>query len=284
VLERTAYNGALSGVSLSGDRFFYPNPVVYDGERKFNHGFAGRAPWFGCACCPPNVVRTLAALGGYFYAVRDDTVFVNLYGESRASVRVGGRQIGLGQETGYPWQGKIRLTVTPETPGTFALALRIPGWARNLPVPSDLYRYADGRLSGWSVRVGGQPVRGVRENDHVVLRREWRPGDTVDLEFILPVRRVRGHPAIATVAGRVALERGPVVYCVEEPERRFVPDELALPEAVRPEPRWRPDLLGGVVALEWQDAGRDIVAIPYHAWNNRGLAPMAVWLRAGGSR
>jgi DUF1680 family protein len=280
VLERTAYNGALSGVSLSGDRFFYPNPVVYDGERKFNHGFAGRAPWFGCACCPPNVVRTLASLSGYFYAVRGDTLFVNLYGGSRGTAGVGGRTVGLAQTTGYPWQGRVRLAVTPDAPARFAVALRIPGWARHQPVPSDLYRYDGGPEAAWSVRVNGEPVRETLAGGHLVVRREWRAGDVVELDFDLPVRRVRGHPAIAAVAGRVALERGPVVYCVEEPERRFVPDELALPEAVRPEPRWRPELLGGVVTLGWRDDGREIAALPYHAWNNRGLAPMAVWLRA----
>jgi DUF1680 family protein len=279
VLERTAYNGALSGVSLSGDRFFYPNPVVYDGEKKFNHGFAGRAPWFGCACCPPNVVRTLASLTGYFYAVREETLFVNLYGQGEGAASVRGQSVRLVQATDYPWDGKVRISVTPERAAQFTVGLRIPGWARNQPVPSDLYRYVGDPDGTWKVRVGGQAWTGPWDRGYLMIRREWRSGDTVELEFELPVRQIEGHPAITAVAGRVALERGPVVYCVEEVERRFVPAELTLAPTVRPVSQWQPDLLGGVVTLGWQDDGRRHTAIPYFAWNNRGLAPMAVWLR-----
>jgi DUF1680 family protein len=279
VLERTAYNGALSGVSLSGDRFFYPNPVIYDGVKKNNHGFAGRAPWFGCACCPPNVVRTLASLTGYFYAVRDDSLFVNLYGQSVGEATVQGAKVKLTQTTEYPWRGSVRIAVAPERPARFTLRVRIPVWAQGRPVASDLYEYEDMGPALWSARVGGRAVEGALERGFLAITREWRAGDEVELNFGLPVRRVRGHAKIAATAGRVAFERGPIVYCVEELEGRFVPGDLSVSPAVQAVEQWRADLLGGVVALELRDGERTTTAIPYFAWNNRGLAPMAVWLK-----
>ena len=142
VFERAAYNGFLSGVSLGGDHFFYPNPLAYDGVAKNNHGHAGRAPWFGCACCPPNLMRTLAAFTSYFYALRANSLYVNVYAASEAVVPVGGTRVRLTQLTDYPWSGRIRLQLAPEAPASFALHLRIPGWARGQPVPSELYRYS----------------------------------------------------------------------------------------------------------------------------------------------
>ena len=275
VLERTCYNGFLSGVSVSGDRFFYPNPLVYDGAAKNNHTFAGRAPWFGCACCPPNLMRTLAALTGYFYAVRDDALFVNVYAESEGEVAVAGTTVRLTQTTDYPWQGGVRLAVAPAKPATFTLRVRIPGWAQGRPLPSDLYHYDDALVAGWTARVGGAAVTGPVQNGFLAITREWRAGDVVELGFGLPVRTVRGHEKIAATRGRVAFERGPVVYCVEDPARKTVPADLTVAAGTAMVARARPDLLGGLTTLEW--AG--VTAIPYFAWNNRGLAPMAVWLK-----
>jgi DUF1680 family protein len=281
VLERTAYNGALSGVSLSGDRFFYPNPLVYDGAAKNNHGFAGRAPWFGCACCPPNVVRTLAALTGYFYAVRNDSLFVNLYGQSEGEATVAGTKVKVTQTTDYPWQGGVRLAVAPAQPKKFTVRVRIPGWAQGRPVPSDLYFYDDTVPALWTATVGGREVNGPVEHGFLVITREWRAGDIVELNFGLPVRTVRGHPSIAATKDRVAFERGPIVYCVEDPDRTLQPDELAVTARAILDVRVRPDLLGGVTTVVIRDGTRTTTAIPYFAWNNRGLAPMAVWLRRG---
>jgi DUF1680 family protein len=284
VLERTAFNGALSGVSLSGDRFFYPNPVVYDGTTKNNHGFAGRAPWFGCACCPPNVVRTLAALTGYFYAVQDASLFVNFYGQSEGEAAVAGTKVKLSQSTQYPWEGTVRLTVTPEKPTRFTVRLRIPGWAQGKPVPSDLYAYTATPAADWSVRVAGESSRGPVDHGYLALTREWRGGEVVEINFGLPVQTVRGHPKIEATRGRVAFERGPLVYCVEDVEFAGQLDTLTLPPSVTiaPEPR---RLLGGMTVLTIDGAqvqgapAPRLTAIPYFAWNNRGNAPMAVWLK-----
>ena len=279
VFERTAYNGFLSGVSVSGDRFFYTNPLGYDGQKKNNSGFAGRVSWFGCACCPPNLMRTLASLTGYFYAVRDDSLYVSFFAQSEGEAAVAGTKVKLTQTTDYPWQGGVRLAVSPAKPATFTLRVRIPGWAQGRPVPSDLYFYDDKLPAEWSAKIGREEFNGPVERGFLVITREWRAGDVVDLNFGLPVRTVRGNEKIAATQGRVAFERGPVVYCVEDAEKKLKPDELAVTAAAKFEPRARPDFLGGVTEVEIRDGANTTTAIPYFAWNNRGLAPMAVWLR-----
>jgi len=283
--ERTLYNGALSGVSLSGNRFFYPNPLESDGTYS-------RSPWFGCACCPPNILRLIASLGGYFYAVREDQLFVNLYGASRVKTELGGTSVTLEQDTDYPWHGTVRLRVHPERPVMFTLRLRIPGWVRGQPLPSDLYRYDDPTPAAWQVRLNGRLQALPVEQGYVGLRREWHPGEEVVLELPMPVRRVAGHPNIAATRGQVALERGPIVYAFEGLDNDGRVFDIVLPQTARIEPRFRADLLGGVTVLEIRDAQRavrtadgqratvpaSLVAIPYATWANRGLSPMTVWV------
>ena len=292
VFERTLYNGFLSGVSLSGDRFFYPNPLEYDGKAKNNHGFAGRAPWFGCACCPPNVLRMMASLGGYVCAVKDNQVFVNLYASSEAKLSVAGTTVSLAQQTDYPWDEEIRISVKPEQPATFALCLRLPGWVRGQPLPSDLYRYDNPDPAKWQLQVNGKKVKAEPENGYLRLHRTWKSGDRVTLTLPMPVRRVAGNTNIAATQGLVALERGPVVYCLEGVDNEDRVSDVVLPESAKIEAVHRPKLLGGVTVLEIKDAARvarvndgrlsetpaRLTAIPYYAWNNRGLSPMTVWL------
>jgi len=292
VFERTLYNGFLSGVSLSGDRFFYPNTLEYDGKSANNHGVAGRAPWFGCACCPPNAARLLASLGGYVAATRGDTLFVTLYASGNFRASVAGRPVKISQETRYPTDGKIQITVSPEAPADFELALRLPGWALGRPLPSDLYAYEDASPAAWSLKLNGEAIHpGIRDG-FLVIRRKWKAGDRLELDLPMPVRRVTGNPKIAATKGQVALERGPVVYCFEGTDNGPELMTLVLPDTANIKVVERPDLLGGVAVLEIagaQSARREddgkiavkpvsLTAIPYATWNNRGLAPMAVWL------
>ncbi|HYC71259.1 MAG TPA: beta-L-arabinofuranosidase domain-containing protein [Opitutaceae bacterium] len=274
VFERTAYNGFISGVSASGDRFFYPNPLAYDGAAKNNHGHAGRAPWFGCACCPPNLMRTLASLTGYFYAVKDDALYVNLFAESEGTVTVKGVPVRIRQETDYPWSGAVRIVVTPERPVAFDLWVRLPGWAAERPVPSDLYAYR--ASSGSSFRA--MPPDGATSRSaqgYHVVRSRWKAGDALTVEFGLPIREVVGHPAVEATRGQVAFERGPVVYCVEAVEQ---PLPAAWPAQAKTEVM-PVRSLGRWPALRVTGAdGSSVAAIPYFAWNNRGLAKMTVWL------
>jgi DUF1680 family protein len=292
VLERTLYNGFLSGVSLSGDRFFYPNPLAYDGHEANNHGHAGRAPWFGCACCPPNLLRTLASLGGYVYATQHKNLYVNLYAHGEGTMDVEGVKMTIAQETRYPWDGAVKLTLTPQAATNFALRLRIPGWARGNPVPSDLYSYDDPKSEHWTIRVNGELAEAELDAGYAVLHRTWGAGDIVELNLPMPVRRVAGNEHIADLRGMVALERGPIVYTFEGVDNGEAVDNLVLPASAEVRPVDRSDFLGGVTTLEVDGAQRvtrqadgsistspaKLVAIPYAVWNNRGLSPMAVWL------
>jgi DUF1680 family protein len=292
VFERSLYNGVLSGVSLSGDRFFYPNPLEYDGQAKNNHGFAGRAPWFGCACCPPNVLRTLASLGDYVYATQGDKLFVNLYAQGSATATVSGNKVKLEQTTEYPWDSKIKLRVSPEQSATFTVNVRIPGWVEGKPLPSDLYSYDDATPAKWSLRVNGKRVSTPRQNGFATLTRDWKAGDEITLDFPMPVRRVAGNAKIAATKNQVALERGPIVYAFEGVDNDGSVFDAVLPASAKIKPEYRADLLCGVTVLNITKAQRvalnkagkvttqsaTLTAIPYAAWANRGLSPMGVWL------
>jgi DUF1680 family protein len=286
VMERTLYNGLLSGVSLDGRSFFYPNPLESAGQHQ-------RSPWFGVACCPGNMTRFLASLPGYVYAQQGDTVYVNLFVPSTAKIELdGGRKLKLVQESRYPWDGAIRITVSPETNGRFALNVRVPGWARNEAVPSDLYRFADAPARPVALGVNGRELPVVVDKGYVRIDRTWQPGDVVELSLPMPVRRVVAHPSVEADHGRVALQRGPIVFAAEWPDN---PGgrvrNLMLSDDVELATEFRPDLLGGVqvvkgraVALALDDTGgvqrheQDFLAIPYYAWANRGPGEMAVWI------
>jgi DUF1680 family protein len=292
VLERILYNGFLSGVSLDGERFFYPNPLAADGTRAFNQGQKGRSEWFDCSCCPTNVVRFLPSIAGSVYAQRDRDVYVNLFLAGRGELSADGVKLAIRQETRYPWDGKVRIGLDPARPVELAVHVRIPGWAQGRPVPSDLYRHADAAAAPFTLAVNGQPVKAEIVKGFAVLRRTWKAGDAIELDLPMHVRRVLSHEKVAANAGRVALERGPVVYCAEAVDNGGRVFNLVLPDDARLEARHRPDLLGGVtvltgraLALHPSEDGRsvttreqDVLAVPYYAWAHRGEGEMAVWL------
>lgn len=282
VLERTIYNGFLSGVALTGDLFFYVNPLAFDGEFEFNRHSKTREPWFDCSCCPSNVVRFLPSLPGYAYATQGDNIYVNLYLGSHAALDTPQGQVQIEQATAYPWEGEISLTLTLEQPLEFTLYLRIPGWARNEPLPSDLYTYIDEYKAPATITVDDQPLEYELQRGFACLHRVWENGATVRLHLPMPARRVLGHPNLADTAGRVAIERGPLVYCAEWVDNSGELDEQVIPDAVAFEPVWREDILAGLVALQADLGDRKLVLIPYHLWSHRGVGEMAVWLpRAG---
>ena len=285
VLERTLYNGVLSGVSLDGKGFFYPNPLA-------SHGQHERSAWFGCACCPGNVTRFIASVPGYAYAHRDSALYVNLFIGGEAKITLASGAVRVEQETRYPWNGAVRITVHPEKPSRFELRVRIPGWAVNQPVPGNLYRYADSAARDVRLCVNSVPAAPMMDNGYAVLQREWRNGDVVEMEMSMPARRVAADERVAACRGRVALERGPIVFCAEWPEFRdgnvF---NLVLDDNQPLESHWQGDLLGGVVTLDGRcvalAAGENgqvsrreqaFRAIPYYAWAHRGRGEMSVWL------
>ena len=276
VLERTLYNGFLSGISLQGNTFFYANPLSSDGEWPFNvRTGAVRYPWFECSCCPTNVARLLPSLPGYAYAHRDGDLYVNLYVAGTATVVTAAGGVTLTQDTDYPWSGAVKLTVDPPAESAFTLRLRIPGWARGEPVPSDLYRHLDASGAAPSLQVNGAPADLELDRGFAVVRRHWRPGDVVELDLPMPVRRVVSHEGVAGNRGRVAVERGPLVYCAEGADNGGTALELTLPDAAVLTAEHDAGLLGGVTTIR---AG-SITLIPYYAWSHRGAGEMTVWLQ-----
>jgi len=262
VMERAMYNGVLSGVSLDGMLFFYPNPLESDGIYKFNKGRAERAPWFGVACCPGNVSRFLPSVPGYVYATKGaDAVYVNLFIAGEAKIDLGGKAVILKQTTRYPWDGAVELTVEPEKKTEFTLYVRIPGWARNEPVPTDLYSYAGRSDAGASLRVNGQAFPFDMDKGFARIRRIWKKGDRVDVTFPMDARRITAHTAVKDDAGFVAVERGPLVYCAEAPDNGGRALNIVLPDTAALRPEKRADLLGGIVVLEGEALAVDPSAV-----------------------
>jgi hypothetical protein len=262
VMERVMYNGVLSGVSLDGTLFFYPNPLESDGIYKFNKGRAERAPWFGVACCPGNVSRFLPSVPGYVYATKGaDAIYVNLFIAGDAKIDLAGKAVALKQTTLYPWSGAVELTVEPEKRTEFTLHVRIPGWARDEPVPTDLYGYAGHGDAKISLRVNGKAVALDMDKGFARIHRTWKKGDRIDVAFPMDARRVTAHAAVKDDAGFVAVERGPLVYCAEAPDNGGRVLNIVLPDGAALRPEKRPDLLGGIVVLEGEALAADASAV-----------------------
>ncbi|MBE0460760.1 MAG: glycoside hydrolase family 127 protein [Candidatus Aminicenantes bacterium] len=280
VLERTLYNGLLSGISLSGDLFFYPNPLESDGEYKFNQGEATRKPWFDCACCPVNLARFLPSIPGYVYANRDGILYVNLFVKSSGTVKIGENVVRVEQETRYPWEGKVKIAIEPEKPAEFAVYVRIPGWVRNEPVPSDLYSYLNQTEEGIQLKVNSETHALDMDKGFSRILRLWEKGDIIELYFPMPIRKVVANEKVKDDLGKVALERGPIVYCLEWVDNnghvldRYIPDDMDF------DVEFQPDILGGINVIKNKATNekQGIVAIPYYAWSHRGVGEMAVWL------
>jgi DUF1680 family protein len=268
--ERTLYNGYLSGVSLSGDKFFYQNPLVSNGTIE-------RSAYFDVACCPANLSRLMEQIPGLVYAQRDDELYVNLFVGSTAVVKVGGTTAHVAQATEYPWDGRVTIRVDPDRPADFALSVRIPGWAQGAAMPTDLYRFADVRRTSATVSINGKPSVIALDKGFARLRRVWRKGDVVVLELPMPVRRVVADERVIEDRGKAAIQRGPIVYCLEAADNSAggvpVSDiHLRLDAALAHE--FKAGVLGGVEVI----SSGHIVAVPYYAWNNRGKGEMTVWI------
>lgn len=292
VLERSLYNGALDGLSLRGDRFFYGNPLA-------SHGGYGRKEWFGTACCPSNIARLVASVGNYIYARSGTGLWVNLFVGSETTLPLGRGSVRLAQQTDYPWKGQVHISVDPSRRMAFPLRVRIPGWAGEEPVPGNTYRYLDKGRGGVSLRVNGQPYPLRLEKGYAVVDRTWKKGDVVELELPMDVRRVVALDSVQEDRGRVALQRGPLVYCFEHPDNGGQVTNIILADDVRFQASYQAGLLGGVVTLGARapvvtasgdgravhTAMRQVTAIPYYSWANRGEGPMQIWMprRAAGA-
>ncbi|MCX6552526.1 MAG: glycoside hydrolase family 127 protein [Acidobacteria bacterium] len=284
VYERAVYNAMLSGLSLSGDRFFYPNPLLSMGQHE-------RSPWFACACCPSNLPRFILSVPGHAYAVDGADVFVNLYVQGRATIKTNAGAFGFEVKTNYPWAGDVRLVVTSAPPEAISVHWRVPGWAQGHPVPGDLYRDAPPARADVTLQVNSQPAPSLAiEKGYLSWRRTWKAGDAIDLHLPMAVRRVVAHPAVKADEGRVAVERGPLVYTAEFVDNGGRVTNLVLDDATPLATQARPDLLGGITlvtgratALRTQGGSTvkaevPLTLIPYYAWAHRGKGEMVVWL------
>jgi hypothetical protein len=263
VMERAMYNGALAGVSLDGVKYNYTNPLGSRGKHR-------RQDWFGCACCPPNIARFLPSIGNYLYATGNNSLYVNLYAASESTVSINDNKIKLTQQTLYPWDGQVKLNIDPDKDAAFALKLRIPNWCK-----------------GASVRLNGQPVELQTQKGYATLDRPWKKGDVVELDLPMPVQRVKADPNVKANIGRVALQRGPIVYCLEGIDNSGSVRNLSLPPTSDLVSQYQKDLLGGVVVIKGAALPRlaegvgqpvEFVAVPYYAWNNREPGQMVLWL------
>jgi hypothetical protein len=288
VLERTLYNGLISGVSLRGDTFFYVNPLESDGKSPFYEGALTRKPWFECACCLGNVTRFIASVPGYVYARRGNALYVNLFGGNEARIDMEGQTVRVKQETLYPWDGAVKMTIEPDRSEELDVYVRIPCWARGHPVPSDLYEYLGESVDDVALKVNGQSLPLGVEAGFAHIGRTWRQGDIIELDLPMPTRRVVANEKVVEDRGRVALERGPIVYCAEGVDNEGHVSNLLLPDSAPLKAEYRKNMLNGIVVItgkalaltrDGKSVQRDFTAIPYCAWSNRGEGEMAVWLR-----
>lgn len=260
VVERVMYNGILSGVALDGRKFFYVNPMSSEGGHH-------REPFFGCACCPTNVVRFVPSMPGYVYATGDDGIYVNLFVTGEANLTIEDISLRLETVANYPWDGKVKLTLEPEQPSEFAVNLRIPGWCE-----------------GASLSVNGESQNKLAvRSGYARLSRRWKPADVIELDLPMEIRRIEAHPRVEAGAGRVAIQRGPIVYCFEAVDNPGGVQNIVLGKDPEFKAEHRGDLLGGVTVIKGTDqSGREIVAVPYHVWDHRKAGEMVVWVRQDG--
>ena len=305
-LERTLYNGVISGMSMDGGRFFYPNPLSSDGKYKFNaDGNTTRQPWFGCACCPSNLSRFIPSLPGYLYGVKDNNIYVNLFAGNTSTIQVQGKEVVLEETTEYPWNGDIKIVVKKNGVKNANLLVRIPGWVRNRVVPSDLYKYSDEEKPAYSVTVNGKAVEAdLDANKGYLPVQNIKKGDVIRIHFDMPVRTVVANDRVADDRGRVAVERGPLVYCAEAADNGGASVLRAVMNA-RPsfmevndyaiantETKGAPSFVVKALQTQAQVLGENadgtisvsplsLTLIPYYAWNHRGANEMNVWLLQG---
>jgi len=284
VLERTLYNGLISGVSLDGGGFFYPNPLQSIGQHQ-------RQPWFGCACCPSNICRFIPSVPGYIYAVHNSDVYVNLFMSNNSNLKVNGKEVALTQTTNYPWTGDIKIAVAPSGKQDFNLKIRVPGWLQGSVVPGNLYSYSDKKNLKFHITVNGKDVESSIEKGYFTISREWKKGDVVEVHFDMEPRTVKANNQVEADRGMVAIERGPLVYCAEWPDNDFSVLSIIMNKKPEFNVVEKPEMLYGIRMIEtgaqtlsYDAKGRLVTKdvklslIPYYAWAHRGNGEMTVWL------
>jgi len=291
VLEKSLYNGLISGVNMDGKSFFYTNAMQI--KNSFSHSAIEpeRAGWFDCSCCPTNVARLIPSIPGYAYAQNGDDLYVNLFVKSNTTLNMHGQKLNIIQENNYPWDGALKFTINPKSPNAFNLLVRIPGWAQNQAVPSDLYSFASSSPQKTEIKINGQPANYTIEKGYAILKRKWKKGDVVELSLPMEVRRVVASEKVKDDIGKVALQRGPLMYCAEWSDNDGKVSNFFLPDAVTFTSEFKPALLNGVMVLKATTPAiivdkngesvttikKSFTAIPYYSWAHRGKGEMMLW-------
>ncbi|MGE5846559.1 MAG: glycoside hydrolase family 127 protein [Ignavibacteria bacterium] len=283
VIERTLYNGLISGISLDGKNFFYVNPLEADGEFAFNQGAKTRQPWFDCSCCPTNLIRFIPSIPGMIYAIQDKKLYASLYASNKANLMINGSKLLIEQKTNYPLDGKIIFTLKLENQLHFALNLRIPGWAKNQVIPGELYSYINPSVEKISVKVNGNEIEFQPENSYAVINRIWNNNDTIELILPMEIKHISANEMVKEDNNLTALEYGPLVYCVEGIDNNNSVDKITIPDDADLHIE-KSNLFNGINIITGEVPSRDngekikLKAIPYYAWSNRGEGTMKVWL------
>ncbi len=279
VIERVLYNGLISGLSLDGEKFFYPNALESDGIYTFNQGSCTRKNWFDCSCCPTNLIRFLPAVSGLIYAQQGRDLYVNLFIGNETNVTIDGQELTLKMETQYPWDGQVKLTVRTEAPVRFNLKIRIPAWVKGEVLDGVLYRYAERKETAYSVALDGdEDLLGKEGQGYYSIDRKWSGEQTVLIDFPMEVRRVQADERVAENDGKVALEYGPLVYAFEETDNKRQFQYLRVSHETTFQVQFEESLLQGVNTLKMKQGDKDFTAIPYYSWCNRGVGKMKVWI------
>jgi len=291
VLEKTLYNGLISGVGLDGKSFFYTNAMQVSNGFSFGDLERSRSGWFTCSCCPTNLVRLLPSIPGYIYAQNGNNVYVNLFISSVANLKVNNKAFTITQQNNYPWDGGLSFSIDPAAAVNMNLLIRIPGWARDQAMPSDLYSFETPSAQPIEIKVNGVPVSYQVEKGYAVINRKWKKGDKVELSLPMNVQRVIANNHLADDTNKVALQRGPMMYCAEWKDNDGRAANIIVPKNTEFETAFEPALLNGVMVIKAKvksvnidPATQDIstksntmTAIPYYAWANRGDGEMTVW-------
>ena len=275
VLERSLYNAALDGLSLTGDRFFYGNPLASSGQHF-------RKEWFGTACCPSNISRLVASVGDYIYAKNENGIWVNLFIANQTEFDLSGEKVGVEMKTNFPWEGKVELEVNPTTAKRFTVSLRIPGWIQENPVPGKLYSFLQENETNFTLLINGEKTTFRQENGYAILDRAWKKGDRITYELPLEIRQLQSRPEVLANTDRIAIQRGPLVYCVEGADNQGKVLQLALSSNPNFTTKEYQILDEKVQAIQFQaldgQTPKIVTAIPYYTWANRGQNEMMVWI------
>lgn len=291
ILEKSLYNGLISGVGMDGKSFFYTNAMEITNHYHHKDMEAERSGWFPCSCCPTNITRLIPSVPGYIYAQKGDAVYVNLFISGKSSLTVNNKPVQIEQKNNYPWDGKLAFHITPKASQAFNLLIRIPGWSQGQAMPSDLYTFASASDKKVTITVNGKPENYSVANGYAVLNRKWKKGDVVEVNLPMDVQRITANKKVEDDQGKIALQRGPLIYCAEWPDNNGKVSNIILPKGTSLTPEYKADLLQGVTVLKGEVTAikidsqnnavstvkQNFTAIPYYAWAHRGKGEMIVW-------